>query len=277
MGRGMTTLNFVWHIPRSGYRWVTARAADDPNAKEQRFLAPLSKGPVRVRQPMRDEPALFRVFAETPLNEEAIAGFANAHGLLGGDHLRPIAVSEAGVEPCGEPFDAWEEEIAAMRETLAVWDAVQCGDEAYFKRRVRWSNDKVTFEIESGTRVLADASMLDWAYSLMLLRYDYLRTARWLVQDIINEHLTGKVATRLLWNEERARSQMAVVPTSLASALWTQFALAVDAEKGFRRCSVCGKCFDVVDRAPGRQRIYCSARCRTRAYRDRKSESENEA
>ncbi len=264
---------FRWPIPEQGHRWVTARAADDPNAQQQRFLAPSSKGLVQSRFPLRDEPALFRAFAEIQKDEKAIKDFADAHGLLGGDHLRPIAVSEAGIEPRGETLEDWEAEIAAMREALAAWDAVQCGDEASLKDRVRWSDERVTFETESGARVLADASTHDWAPFLMLPRYDYLRAARWLVQDIINEHIKGKVAPRLLWNEERGRSQMAVVPTSLVSALWTQFALAVDAEKDFRRCSACGKWFDASRDVARKTRIYCSNACRVRAYRARKSEA----
>ena len=35
------------------------------------------------------------------------------------------------------------------------------------------------------------------------------------------------------------------------------------------RCSVCGEMFDRPERGPGRRRIYCSRKCRERAYRDR--------
>ena len=93
------------------------------------------------------------------------------------------------------------------------------------------------------------------------------------MQSLINEHLHHRASPRLLWEHERDRLGLYIVPEGLIGALWLQFARAVERDAKFRQCAECGTWFEV---APGRGRAdkqFCSTACRTRAYRKRQAEA----
>ncbi len=262
--------HFRWVIFLDGARWITATAEDHAEARPERFLAPVPSV-TESRYPLRDAPALFREFAETPATEEGAKAFADRHGLLGGDILRAITTEDEGVEPRGERLADWAHEIGEMREAVTVWDEIKAGGGTALRERVNWSGDAVKFQTAAGERVLADALAGDPTAALMLPAHDYLRAGRWFVQMIINERMAGRVTPRLAWHDEEGRSKLLVVPTSLIGALWLQFAMVVDEGRDFRRCAHCGKWFDISPDAARRDRIYCSHACRVAAYRARKS------
>jgi hypothetical protein len=55
----------------------------------------------------------------------------------------------------------------------------------------------------------------------------------------------------------------------LLSAVWLQFATAVNENVGHGRCRECGKWFVVAPNAARSSRRFCSTACRSKAYRER--------
>lgn len=88
------------------------------------------------------------------------------------------------------------------------------------------------------------------------------------------EKALSRVSKRLDWSmwprpssDKTARFEVYLQPPSLLSAMWFQFALAVEDITGFKRCQQCKSFIEV---APGSNRpdiIFCSNPCRMRAYR----------
>ena len=72
-------LNFEWFKDPEGYQIVETK--EETGWKPQLFIRPRSKRRTQYR-PLDNHPALFREFAETAENPEAILGFANKFGLL---------------------------------------------------------------------------------------------------------------------------------------------------------------------------------------------------
>ena len=93
------------------------------------------------------------------------------------------------------------------------------------------------------------------------------------MQGLINEHLHHRASPRLLWEQNRDRLGLYIVPEGLIGALWLQFARAVERDARFRQCAECTTWFEV---SPGRGRTdkqFCSTACRTKAYRKRQAEA----
>jgi hypothetical protein len=93
------------------------------------------------------------------------------------------------------------------------------------------------------------------------------------VRGLINDHLHHRFSPRLLWQQNRDRLGVYIVPDGLIGALWLQFAQAVERDAQFRQCLECDTWFEV---APGRGRTdkqFCSTACRTKAYRKRQAEA----
>jgi len=267
---------FRWRVPKEGHRWVDARLAGDPGSEPQRFLAPVTTGALRTLFPLADNSTLYREFAQTPTTESGIQGFADHYGLLGGVLLRQISLEDetAPIEPRGEQLDDWVREITAMREAVEVYDLVHKRDVAELARRIKWSDDnnRVVFVTENGEKTIADWHSGGGGHEFLLLQPgDPLEPAWLYLTQIINEHLwRHRVSPQLLRPEGGGHSVLHIVPRSLIGALWLQFSLSVDESRERRRCQICGSWFEVASDAPGRERVYCSAKCRTRAYRQRK-------
>jgi hypothetical protein len=82
-------------------------------------------------------------------------------------------------------------------------------------------------------------------------------------------YLPGTTA-RLLWNHQHTRQELCFVPQYLLGAIWLQFAVAVDGNKGYRNCRQCGRWFEVSPRAGRTDKIFCRGACRSQASRQRR-------
>ena len=97
---------------------------------------------------------------------------------------------------------------------------------------------------------------------------DLLDPAKLYLQRGINEQLaTFPSQIRLL--RENGDSLLFITPTSLVSALWFQFAAAVDGNRNYRICDQCRNWFQIGDGGKRRaDALRCSNVCKQRAYRD---------
>jgi hypothetical protein len=91
------------------------------------------------------------------------------------------------------------------------------------------------------------------------------------LQAKISERLLGKVTQRLLFDVEEKRLHLRPVPDDLITALWLQFAQAVDGDKAFRQCTECEAYFEVSPEVARTNRRFCTNACRSRMYRQRQT------
>ena len=91
---------------------------------------------------------------------------------------------------------------------------------------------------------------------------DFVRTS-------VNKLLDDRgITNRLLWDPTYRTQRLHVVPTSLAAALWLQFAKTIEGDKEHRQCEQCNRWFEVA--AEKREDAkFCQNACRSKAYRER--------
>src|SRR5262249_8287389 len=131
---------FRWAVPKAGFCWE-----DGPwvaAGREQPIPALLVEGKAaglsrRSYAPLQQATALFREFAELPATQEAVLAFANEYGSLGVGSFftAPTGPPEQqALGRVGEPLLRWSQEIARMKEALALLDLVRGRDEAGLSR-----------------------------------------------------------------------------------------------------------------------------------------------
>ena len=290
-------LQFTWEVAESGHRWVESHALDAPKART-RFLTtgrPIGSGVVQVRryQPLSSCSGLFRDFAATEPSPEAIKAFADRYGLLGGSLLKHIPLHEEarGKQArlgTGEQLGAWVKEILTMGHAVDLWEAARHGDVERLGEQIHWEPDGSGVRIDTHPGVeLTDLPRAPlhvdkgWIASRhlgddVLSRFvpgDVVKPALYRVQSVINEHLHGRASPRLLWDEDRERLGLYIVPDGLIGALWLQFARAAERNTTFRRCAECGSWFELAPGTGRSDKLYCSTPCRIRAYRRRQAEA----
>lgn len=291
-------LQFQWHVAEGGYRWLGSRTTFEPRQKPQPFLTdgrPIGTGGFRVMQylPLAAFPGLFRVFADTEPNRDGIKAFADRFGPLGGNLAKQIPFSEersaAGASlGVGESLADWNEEIQTMRLAVDLWEAARNGDVVRLERVIFWTEDGSGVQMLShpelpGGQLPDPPARVERAWIAgtrlgddMLGRFvrgDLVKPALHYVQSKINAKLQGRASPRLLWDANRERLGLYIVPDGLIGALWLQFARAVERDSKFRQCAECGIWFELARGTARADKLYCSTPCRTKAYRKRQVEA----
>ena len=299
-----TTFEFTDTLKRAEERWLvpTLRLAD-PDKHPWAHVKDVERQPY---DPLTDEPALFRTFADLEPNPMAIANFANRYGPLGITALLPSGpmTSPSGRsfsrDDRGEPLDCWKTEIALLSSALEIWDAL-CSDKSRLlsrridlkfrdgelevarflgtavegaplhERRVREGGDPESLSRDSNIIVSKDVERQFWiAVKDLKPRGALLHDLGWfLTQVAVNYRLRRFTSLQLAYVGRRELSIYAM-PNCLVGAMWIQFARAVaDPRTDHRRCPVCKEWFELSPRAKRRQSQYCSVRCRVQHYRDK--------
>jgi hypothetical protein len=291
-------LNFDWEVAKTGHHWVETHAMDQSPDVRWHFLTPVhgtSGGAFRaVRyQPLAAYSGLFRNFAATDPSLDAIKSFADRYGVLGGNLRRRIVLYGQGrgnQHPMGfgEHADDWLKEITVMRLAVDLWESARQGNTDHLGRMISWAPDASQVSINTHPdlqlgqlpqrpayvhrAVIAD-ERLDQEILVRFVPGEPIGPALHCMQGLINEHLHHRASPRLLWEPNRDRLGLYIVPDGLIGALWLQFARAVERDAKFRQCTECTTWFEV---APGRGRAdkqFCSNACRTKAYRKRQAEA----
>ena len=290
-------LDFAWEVAKAGHHWLETHAVDQGADVRWHYLAPAYGTGDRFRalryHPLAACSGLFRNFAATDPSLDGIKSFADRFGLLGGNLRKRIVLNDqgrGGKHPLGfgEHVDDWIREILVMQLAVDLWESARQGDTEHLERMITWAPEgtRVSInthpELERGQlpekpthvhRAVIAAEHLDQDILARFVPGDPIGPALHCMQGLINEHLHHRASPRLLWEQDRDRLGLYIVPEGLIGALWLQFARAVERDARFRQCLECTTWFEV---APGRGRTdkqFCSNACRTKAYRKRQAEA----
>lgn len=236
---------FNWSVPEAGFRW------DD---RELKVLRADRTAPMRASRPLRDEPALFRRFADLPAAEEAILAFANQYGCLG-------IFSRYGDERRTD----WQREIAYMKSATEVWDLWRAAEEDFGKEK----DLRHLLTVSSlGRGVLVKTfseGRPEWALRHSL-RDDPFEAARAALAGSIVNHV-GDNFDAMVTNDLK----LYLRPRHLLAAMWFQLHLAINSNREYSRCALCETWFFVHPKASGRKR-FCSTNCRVKAHQARRKD-----
>jgi hypothetical protein len=260
-----------------------------------------SKGP--ILQPLsdvRDRHTLFFDLANAETTAEGMAEYRERFGSLPPRGCAIVVDTQTGhvlsrilgCQPSLPDDEILEQEILAMRKCVRLWDMASNNKTEGLKKYIRWRADAGVLSVvyDGGADlppdrpapepdVIASESVYPELRGQMSPD-DVVTPAVLYIETVTNEHLDGRVTSRLLGNLEKKDLALYVVPRDLIGSIWLQFAEAVSGNKEFERCEVCGTWFEKSGRGRSRKdtdrkgrsdRQYCSARCKQEAYRQRKA------
>jgi hypothetical protein len=287
-----TLFGFTWEAPAPGSGYVldewqpSFRAPGRPRLGEPEpvIVAPEGMG-LRTYEPLRDETGLFRIFADTEPTPEGALAFANLYGLLG-DHGLIADLRER----LSWPYETlgWEYEYSArfwvglileVRSLVGLWDAAREGDRGRLAGFVRWHEGGIELRrplprsdylpepppVETTVWTRAERPEVLGLFP----RGDLVGPTLFYLQEVLSARLEGIASPRLTWDRVRKRPSVQVVPHSLWGAICLQFALAVEGDRQYQRCPVCGRWFELSPSLNRTNRKTCSVSCRMRVYRGR--------
>lgn len=262
----------------------------------------------RVYQPLKEEPALFRKFADLNDDVDSFVSFADRYGLpfrvLGSGLPHYVARDEQTgeltfhderldddkVPPSGEAdaWGVWLSDLRRDRQTMAV--AVRILDALKWDLQTDLLSELLTIE---GPRVRGDTLLpiqvrVTAPLPEMVLTALTLRThqevwprvrpntpgweirarrvaARAVLAALVHLNAGGTTPSLALVDgtmraQDDLQLRLAFQPHSLWDAMWLQLTLAVDGNRRYERCPVCGEWWDATDCRQDRQT--CSDRCR---------------
>jgi hypothetical protein len=291
-------LDFAWHVPESGYRWIKARTANpDGQESETRWtLVPAMDGDQRVRphrpHRLRDENAgLFRTFADLTASKDSILNFANLHGSLS---ARPILqpTADAGEAshptPVDDSLDEWKRQIAALHQAVAIWDLVQAKDAEHLRHYFQTSKSdkwvRVIFDSHPNEANVPPLGTLRVQRMIAALKVqrdqspqidinDVFTWAHLYLCELMDQHLPKRVTPCLVQDSDSDRPQLRVIPDQLIEAIWMQAAEAISSNRVFRSCRGCRKWLEIARGTARTTRLFCSSVCRNRFYRDKQEQA----
>ncbi len=184
-------------------------------------------------------------------------------------------------------LDDWIRAAHEVGRLVDLWNSIRAGDPSSLREHILWRGG------EDGPQVLYDSrewtkprrERYDQASKPEVIASPQVRP-EWLavfepndvvlpaiayLQARLNERLAGKVHPRVLYDSEEKRLRVRPVPDDLLTALWLQFAQAVEGDKKYQRCLECGAYFEVSPEVARKDRVFCSNACRSKMYRDRQA------
>lgn len=263
-------------------------------------------------QPLRDEEGLFERFARLHDDAEEFIAFARAYGDL--DYSADVLVapiSESGPNPLGRPLEEWRAHRQILGFAVGLWDAVRedraqglmgrelvVADVPELAREKDGSEQgpqRVEAMVLAPLGVAVHQLWLSKPHDAAVEKYHesvgvpYQRPIAYLERRNISPKAVARAALAQLVSTYCADLSVAMAVTtrpgaplrmtfqvdSLIAAMWLQLALAIDGEREYRPCPVCGRWWDATKARS--DKLTCSDRCRKSRQRDMNREPDEEA
>lgn len=235
-------------------------------------LVPTGEGTPRTYDPLADEIALCRPFAELRGGTDYLR-FADAYGPLGVD---PAALEDAGL--FGEPMSLWQDCVTKVWRVLNAWDQLQQAmKDIQAKQRVL-----VAHKSEWRNRRLDEQARLH--QELETAKAALVNVKRW-TGDLSELTATVTTETRkhlglaLTFDSDTRGVRVVYQPETLLGVIWLQVMWVLTRQRDYRCCAwrLCGKWLTVGSAGKRgnspRQRAHSrwcrGARCRAAHHQDR--------
>jgi hypothetical protein len=252
---------FEWKVPERRFEAVGYEQWEDedgdPVFVDPAYLLFPERSNWRFYEPLSEEPALFRTFAESG---DDIQRFANSFGALGVSETRAWSDIERVPEEVDhdvtvESVSTWNREITGISTCIEVWR----GMDSYDMEKLR----KIPFVDSS---ILQEFRPDPWKRMRKVSDADKAMAFVW---DQIRQRLVHTEPRVLHVEASNAPLPLEVViaPKNLLGALWLQLAEAIRTNPRHVKCRNCGRWFEVAARGRRSDVAYCSANCRTASYR----------
>lgn len=222
-------------------------------------------------------PGLYRTLAECELDNASIIGFISKYGFL------TPTKRLAGIFPEGQPIDtrrrmdgerlkSFKQQVIDMRKAVILLDT--------FRRSLsgldRSDISSLLIENDDETWSFFHTPGEPWHDVIRNVNgYTIEQVAVKQLMVLSNKHLSEHAAPRLLlpnainpFRRAFQRPSLYLNASSLAGVCWIQLAQAVSNSDDLARCADCGTWFSRNVRN-GKDKMYCSGACRTRAARRR--------
>ena len=261
---------FTWHVAKSGYEWMKVCPLMEPGTSggaKYPFLTDRVRPGVpyetKLYAPLQGT-GLFIEFATLSADRVSIQEFANRHGLLTGGEPIPIG----NVLGHGERLDLWKSSIAEMKRLYELWCClVGRNDAADLGQSILWRANGVSYKKGGHYRLIASKERTPELWGTFR-EGDLFKPAWHVLQQDMNAQLESGIAPRLMWNTATTGLSLYQVPRDLLSAMWLQFARAVDGNRQYNRCKECRNWFEVSSPDGGRKdKEFCGSACRARYWR----------
>lgn len=255
---------FKQWVPVPGFHWQTARPVrsdDKPRPEQIVLMKPMVECQEKGYDPLFDCPRLYssefiRINLDPKYVQTSILRFANKYGWLGRPEM--VTINGAGLY-LGEPLSLWIHAIAELQGAVWLWVNSERENTRELATRLELLPDFLVYKCPSGriwnlqrTTVPAE------------LNSDICSLAKFLVQQVVNEHLADQSSVALLWDEPKFTHMGRYFrPNDFLAAMWIQFAEAVDGKRKFYRCVLCGRWFEAKRKAKT-----CSGNCRIKFLQD---------
>lgn len=273
--------DLTWEDGQAAPGWSTSHQYAD----DTRWLVFPVGSKVRYYPPLTEAPTLFRVFADTEPTEAGFLSFARDYGMLGIDGV----LDRNGPLTSAEPFSAWYGCRAVLAAAIEAFDVARTRNISKLSKWISVSATSVCvsadfasgYSCRSVLTIAGKRSPAIWTYGVERPRTQTERLVRLMlfwVQNEVNEWLEGEdakpgVTPRLMFDSDRMRQAIRLVPSSLASAMWLQLAHEMEGNATFRRCEGCEKWFVIGASGKNANATLCSdPSCKVRAFRKRARE-----
>jgi len=234
-----------------------------------------SAAPSARYSPLKSEPSLFRKFAALPDTEDAFARFGEKYGCVPSIGKFLWGGELDGWEPphSGDTLAAWSDERQMFARAVRLWDALRAGR----PQDVIGTDVKaIPSQFARGdyeVHVLYPHSAEDSSFWLMASTAPRSSSPARIVQSALADMITVRSAARIVLAPSQtldgsAGLRLTYAVDDLREALWLQLALAIDGNRRYETCPVCGEQWDATGARSDRET--CSDRCRKRRNREAK-------
>jgi predicted RNA-binding Zn ribbon-like protein len=218
-----------------------------------------------VRDPMRENPHLYREFASLPITEGAISLFADQWGFLGViEHVR-----REGLPDWGESFESWKSFIEMLCNMVDVLDMRDHADVTGLSKRFRWEEDGLQYE--NGKHHWQDFGRIingKWT-DFRVPEQDYQGAANRYLEERASSLLQHSIVHKAVKWDGRNTFQLEIRYRFLLGAIALQFANALTGDRQYRQCHYdgCRRWFVISPETGKRsQSRFCSQSCRQADY-----------
>jgi hypothetical protein len=209
--------------------------------------------------------------------------FTNKYGMIGREPLLDRWHLFGNDFVCEvEPEGEWHHLTKVLSNIYYDHPAIESRDVSYLSKIIKWESDDVVREdrgMKLGSARVQTAIAMRGKYSRNAHYFKYMRRpdvftpAAFALRDRVNSYLEKSVSLEVSFDPKTLKFCSSLRYGSLGAALVAEAIEFMAGHFEARQCTVCGSWFRIGTNQMRKDRKFCSAACKMRDYRARKSET----